>query len=127
MASVLVRMLGAPQLFLGYITGAGSVSLLNTAAGYLKGSGASTPPLGQMLLAISIGILFAVVSLLIVAWLVLLSAGMVVCIAGMYVARAATQAIYVATGVQQAVRVAEQLRRGHEAALSQLLGIWRRD
>lgn len=68
--SVLVRTLGAPQLALGYVTGAGSISLLNTASGYPMGSCVSTPPLGQ-LLVIVIGILFAVVLLLFVALMAL--------------------------------------------------------
>jgi len=62
--ATVVASFGGQQLLWPYVRGAGSISLANTAVGYLWGKALKAPPLGQVVLAS-----WLVCMLLIVVWL----------------------------------------------------------
>src|SRR5690349_12278567 len=81
--AAMVALYGGQQLLWGYGTGAGSISLANTAAGYFCGKISTAPPLGQVILAAGFCITMFVASFLRVLLLFLASVIiLVVCVAG---------------------------------------------
>lgn len=123
-AVALVAKLGMSSLVWGYLTGAGSISLCNTAAGYLLGKEAQAPPLGQLLLAvftcILCGMAWLVMSVCLATFTVLLlgAAGVMV------VASAAAKLVHTASGWQQAQKTAQLLRTNAGSALVIVKNLW---